>query len=432
MMASFGSRESLRIMRNGQRVPVVAFFGTKGGVGKTTIAKRFAELVASSPAQPNVLAMDLDVDHRGLTVTLGGRLPMDCMTVHDYIAGKRTQIDEAVDVTSQMERRAETNGTGRLYLLPASTPDSAEIFRAIADIDYGQLLSILHDVVDSAVQRYDLSCVVVDCGPVINPYTAAAAHLADRAFIIGQNEPISFSSLGSYSQRIKEMYPDFTTAKMKIVINKVRGWEQLEERMLTTDVFATIPFSIDVVDISEGIENVDQMRLMLFENNIVEIVRNTFEGDHPELVPPNAAVVPPEWQRLVDEADRLPNAPGVRRTRFMRLLAAVGLVMLIAGIVLYYTGRQTRLELEAKAAAAAQDPGVPPPPAPSQAKENIGLVTCVAGLVVLCWGLVIVRKYGRYDKAIQNLRTKGTPWLMREMERSSSSRAVLDGLRRSM
>ena len=37
--------ESHVISREGREIPVIAFFGAKGGVGKTTIARLFAELV---------------------------------------------------------------------------------------------------------------------------------------------------------------------------------------------------------------------------------------------------------------------------------------------------------------------------------------------------------------------------------------------------
>ena len=42
-----------KIELNGRPVPVVAFFGTRGGVGKSTISSSMAELILSAPGYSN-------------------------------------------------------------------------------------------------------------------------------------------------------------------------------------------------------------------------------------------------------------------------------------------------------------------------------------------------------------------------------------------
>ena len=49
-----------KVMNRGKRVPVVAFFGTKGGVGKTTISRRFAEMVTKARELLSVPAHEPD------------------------------------------------------------------------------------------------------------------------------------------------------------------------------------------------------------------------------------------------------------------------------------------------------------------------------------------------------------------------------------
>src|SRR2546421_9699037 len=96
--------ESHVISREGREIPVIAFFGAKGGVGKTTIARLFAELVISASDRdgrhPNVLIIDFDVDHRGLTVTMASNIIYRCSTVHEQIASNSATAADAVDVST--------------------------------------------------------------------------------------------------------------------------------------------------------------------------------------------------------------------------------------------------------------------------------------------------------------------------------------------
>ena len=78
----------LVITRNGKKIPIVAFFGARGGVGKTTIARKFAEHVVKASVRPNVLIVDTDVYNRGMTVEMTSEMPFTCKTVHDYIASQ--------------------------------------------------------------------------------------------------------------------------------------------------------------------------------------------------------------------------------------------------------------------------------------------------------------------------------------------------------
>ncbi|QWR77069.1 AAA family ATPase [Candidatus Magnetomonas plexicatena] len=256
-------------------VPIIAFFGTKGGVGKTTITSRFAEFVSYSVNSPNILMIDFDVDHRGLTVLCSRGRGFSCKTIHEYVKDGITSLDSAIDVT---EEKRLTSG-GKLYLIPSAHADSKLTFRVTADLNYNDLVNTIIELIKEAVSRYDIGCVVIDCGPVINPYTAAAAHIADHAFIIGQNEPISYEALSNYSHKIREFFDEFNSSKMAVILNKVRG--SVKEGH---GIFAVIPFTLEVVDISEGLDNVDTIRVVLFESYIqaivVKIFHKIYSGPH--------------------------------------------------------------------------------------------------------------------------------------------------------
>lgn len=466
-----------RITKNGRRIPVVAFFGTKGGVGKTTISRRFAELVTMADSAPNVLLVDGDVYHRGMTVEMTSHTPASCKNVHDYIAAQNSGGVEAANMTGLI--RGRNDNSGDLLFIPASSKDSREVFDKSAKIGSDKLLEVLHQVVASAVEKYDCRCVVVDCGPIIDPYTAASATLADRAFIIGQNEPISFSSLKTYPSQIKDFYPDFTTDKMKVIVNKVRGWEMLEQRKLTEDIFHAIPFTMDIVDVSEGLTAANEMQLMMFEDHIAQIVEKVFKGDHPELIPARQTLLPPQWNSLVQNAGQLERAPAIKRLGLLRLLLPIGILAIAIGGALFYTASTERHKSESAAqaqelaaglkgavadadrtanpsaaklrealqAAERVDPGdaksldqaiknaqeaglkdIPPVRRLDATKENTGIGILLAGIVLGAIGFSSSRSRKNYLSAIQGLRKGGALWLMSEMKSNKRARQTFDKL----
>lgn len=417
-----------------RQIPIVAFFGTKGGVGKTTIARRVAELVTQAGSSPNLLAIDFDIEHRGLTVTLAGGNPFGCHTMHDYIAARLGTIDQALDVSDTITRRSPqaSGGGGRLFLIPASTRDSRETFRTIADIRYPELVDLIRALIDDASAKYDISCVIIDCGPTINPYTAAAAHLADRAFIIGQNEPISYESLQTYAFKIREFYPDFNSTRMSVILNKVRG-------NVPTDMgfFHIIPFTIDVVDITEGIEDINTTRLMLFDRHILEITRKIFERLDLGLVPGPEVIIPPDWRALVEQAPRLLQTKQARIRRLLgKLLYAGGALALAALLVRFVFGVSSiQLLSQEGVRAIAASPDVPL----NALLLKLGLAQYplalpVAPFVFLGLALAVVgfwfyQRDRQLTASLRELTTSGEAGLLEALDQRSGRR-LMDNLRK--
>ncbi len=127
-----------RITKGGKRIPVVAFFGTKGGVGKTTIARRFAELVTLARSSPNVLLVDGDVHHRGMTVEMTSQTSFSCKTVHDYVVSQNVSDIEAVNMSGII--KGARSDSGGLFFIPASTRESVRVFDESAKIGPENLL----------------------------------------------------------------------------------------------------------------------------------------------------------------------------------------------------------------------------------------------------------------------------------------------------
>src|SRR5438270_9696553 len=295
-----------KIEVNGRHIPVVAFFGTKGGVGKTTITDKFSRLVVRGPKQPNVLLADFDVHHRGLTVTRTARQMMadHCPTIHEYLANPQLGFQGAQDVTPPEDSKAR----GREFLVPSSTVGAANVFHALITLDPPVLVERIVDLLTAAAEKYDIDLIIVDCGPIVDPLTASAAFVSDMAFIIGQNEPITIASLSSYPTRIHEFLPEFDARRVRVILNKVRG-----PIIRSPGVFAAIPFTMEVVDYSEGLSNIDEIRLIYLDFCVYAIVKATFERDFPELVPGPEAVFTQTQRHTVDLIDKYASSKWYRR-----------------------------------------------------------------------------------------------------------------------
>lgn len=465
----------IRIIKGGRDIPVVAFFGTKGGVGKTTISQRFAELITLAQSAPNVLLIDCDVYHRGMTELLSEHATITIKTVHDYIATKNVSDGEAKDITALV--KGVRPDSGLLYFIPASNREASHVYDESAKIGPKRMLEIMHELISKAVEKYDCDCVVIDCPPIIDSYTATAAMLADRAFIIGQNEPISYSSLRTYQNQIRDFFLSFSTSKMKIIINKVRGWERLEERRQTQEIFHAIPFTLDIIDRSEGLSAINDMQIMLFEDHIMQIIEKIFKTDCPQLIPDKQEVLPQEWNSLVENADRLEQSPRIKRFGMLRLFLPVGLLIAIGGCILFIGGSSQRhreeraaqvQELEVilknevskteassskeaeilrealklaeevdpnkkkdvnKALEFAKEAGIDEVPTIERqdtSRENAGIGILLGGVLLGSIGLSYSRSRKNYLSAIHGLRKGGTKWMMEEMKTKRSSRKVFD------
>jgi cellulose biosynthesis protein BcsQ len=303
-------------------VPVISFFGTKGGVGKTTIMDKFATLISRSKSRPNVLLVDFDVDHRGLSVLLMGNALQHYTTIHEYLAKPDTSFQEAYDATPTNDATVH----GKKYLIPSSTLAAKNVWHDVANFPIDRIKGRICDIFSTAIEKYKIDVVLIDCGPIINPLTASAAYLSSPAFIIGQNEPISFQSLMNYTGRIQEFFPDFG-GKVNVILNKVRGSVGYKE-----SVYAKIPFMMEVVDFAEGLPNIDDIRLVYLDYCVFEILSRLFEKNL-KLLPGAETVFTSKQQQAVDNMNDILKTKRYLFFKWLRLSTLLGILLIIGGIL---------------------------------------------------------------------------------------------------
>lgn len=401
------------ILNQGQQVPIVAFYSVQGGVGKSTLARKFAELVTIAPGRegrkPNVLLVDLDVEAAGLTFRLAQGLRQNFKTVHEVIAERNVAVAQAITVTGMVSLAGgNPSHRGQLYLMPAAPPEAKGLFDTIAGIEKADLLRLLQDMIRALVMQYDISCVVIDCAPGANPYTAAAATLASIPFLIGRNEQTTYEQIRVLPERFREWYDQFQPAKQRVIINAVSVKELYDSRAQQYSVFDFIPLTSDVIHETEGLSRIGSLRMLLFEKYIVDIIKQVFVGMN-HLIPEAPEVVGQEWLEVLSRLERCEEAPKVRRLRPFRHLRWVGIALTVIGIA--FVGVYQVFD------------NLP------EALTNIGVVTALIGISLGVGGWYAESQRQRILTAARKLIIGGPDEVFRKLKQGASHRRELDEMK---
>jgi cellulose biosynthesis protein BcsQ len=324
---------------NGHPVPVVAFYSVQGGVGKSTLAKKFAELVTIAPGQsgqrPNVLLIDLDVDSRGLTSRLSEAMRQsfgNFRTAHDVFAERNVAAAQAISVTPAVSLAGgNPQHRGQLYLMPAAQHGSTRLFDVMAHISSDELYNLLLDMVQSLVTQYGISCVVIDCAPGNVPYSAAAATLADFPLFIGRNDIPSYEGIRRLPEQFREMYRSFQPQSQRVIINAVSVRKLYEERAKEHVVFDYIPLTTDVILETEGLPRTGSLQMLLFEKYVVDIIKQVLIGKN-HLIPEAPEVLGREWIDVLQKLERAEEAPSIRRLKLLGFLLWPGGALVVLGL----------------------------------------------------------------------------------------------------
>ncbi len=317
--------EKYNIKVDNRPVPLIAFFGTKGGVGKTTIVDKVSGLIARASVKPNILMVDFDIHHRGLTILRTGD-NFNCPTIHEYLYDENLEFDKAHEVTPPDQRDEQ----GREYIIPSSNLAAQDVFQSLTHTKPELLVKRLYSLLNAAAAKYNVKLIIIDCGPIVDPLTASAASMSNDAFIIGQNEPITFRSLQSYAMRIREFLPKFEASNIRVILNKVRGRVSQQ-----TAIFAVIPFTLEVVDASEGLKNIDEVRLAFLDDCIRNLIKDIFKNKHDEFIPDYESVCTVTQRKAINMIDSYRQSRWYKRTKILSFLLYAGLVMIVGAILIY-------------------------------------------------------------------------------------------------
>ena len=210
--------------------PSVAFVSGKGGVGKTTLALNFAQLVSLS--KTNVLLVDLDFHNLGSTSLFS----------RDELVTQRTNASAAAwlesDVTDGHDA-PPSRLTPNLHFLPAihSTQQPHEVKNA-GTLSLHHRLSLLFDHMH---KNYSIELFVLDCHGGIEDLSVAAAILCEHALVVTEPDPVTFGGtlrlVDQYYNAHSTTYAGMRNPRLEFVLNRITtkySWQSLDRiyRML--------------------------------------------------------------------------------------------------------------------------------------------------------------------------------------------------------
>jgi len=215
----------------GVQVPVLAFIGVEGGVGKTTLALRFARLITDAPTRPNVLLIDMDVHTMSnLTTKVMQDVPIECSGWHECVFYKKDSLATLIDVESREAIVPSPVSMGKCYLLPAYSLNAKGVYDTDIHAHHQEIEGILHSLIRQAIAQYNFSCVVINCGTIITPYMVAAVSLSDRAFWVGNNPYLEPKKLHDWIERLHEFKADIPSQKIISVLNQIEDQALVNRR----------------------------------------------------------------------------------------------------------------------------------------------------------------------------------------------------------
>lgn len=170
------------------RVPVIAFYGLKGGAGRTTALAHVGALLAERGAR--VVALDLDLEAPGLDVVLGVNVPDGFEGMATLLRSAIvTPADKSLDVRSSLLPVVLDVAAGGMWVLPAGRLDDRYL-ATIEELNVHAWSSLpppqpLQRVISSVIAsdvRPDI--IFLDCRPGFHPLSAVALfHVADTVVV---------------------------------------------------------------------------------------------------------------------------------------------------------------------------------------------------------------------------------------------------------
>lgn len=202
-----------------------------------------------------VAIVDTDIQSPGVHVLFGFDEEQITHSLNDYLWGK-SEIDKAAyDVTDRiLGENAE--GTGRLFLVPASIK-SGEIGRVLKD---GYDVGLLNDGFRTLIQKLDLDYLMIDTHPGVNEETLLSIIISDMLILVLRPDSQDFQGTSVTLELARRLEVE----KIGLIVNKIPpGMDRVRlkqkvEASYDAKVVAMLPLNNEIVHLASSAIFVDR------------------------------------------------------------------------------------------------------------------------------------------------------------------------------
>lgn len=213
---------------------ILTIIGAKGGVGKSTIACRMADIIAETGH--NVLTIDLDTIASGMTHLQRGRgiVPSHSLSTYEIVAASSRGEEVPIDIPCTCDVTppylARQHDAGRVFLIPAvpthhSGPPMFTYLTQMAQQGTRSPRDILDYMLDRAAGECDvpIHCVIIDCGAEGEEFNTLVTEAHARArltYIVVQPNDVCRKSV----DRIRHLAARggaASASKLRLIVNQI-------------------------------------------------------------------------------------------------------------------------------------------------------------------------------------------------------------------
>lgn len=218
---------------------IISIHSFRGGTGKSNTSANVAATLAMQGKR--VCVVDTDIQSPGVHVLFGYKDEKLPHTLNDYLWGKCTIEQAAVDVTA----RLGSDIKGQLFLIPSSM-EASEIARVLRE---GYDVGLLNDGFLDLVDRMKLDVLIIDTHPGVNEETLLSITISDVLVIIMRPDQQDFQGTAVTVDVARKL----GVARMVLLVNKMPpAYDPANvradvEKTFDTEVIAAIPHSDDLM-----------------------------------------------------------------------------------------------------------------------------------------------------------------------------------------
>lgn len=186
---------------------IISVHSFRGGTGKSNTTASLAALLALSGNRVGVV--DTDIQSPGIHVLFGLEETAMTYALNDYLWGKCSIEQAAVDVTDQLR----TPISGRIFLIPSSLK-AGEIARVLRE---GYDVGLLSEGFQQLVAALNLDVLIIDTHPGLNEETLLSIAISDALALILRPDSQDYQGTGVTVDIAQKL----GVPRLLLVVNKV-------------------------------------------------------------------------------------------------------------------------------------------------------------------------------------------------------------------